>query len=75
MICVLVPIRISARLLIGLIRPKDGFRIVGPGVRVFDDEKKSVIQLLDFWVVLGCRLLFTQPPGCRTIFRGTICWR
>jgi len=33
--------------LTGSICPKYGFRIVSPGVRVFDDEKKSVIQLLD----------------------------
>ena len=33
---------------IGSIRPKDWFFVVSPGIRVFDDEKKSVIQLLDF---------------------------
>ena len=30
--------------LIGLIRPKDGFRIASPGIGIFDDEEKSVID-------------------------------
>jgi hypothetical protein len=31
---------------IGSIRPKDWFFVVSPGMRVFDDEKKSVILIL-----------------------------
>ena len=38
---------------IGLISPEDGFRIVSPRIRVFDDEEKSVVQLLDSGCFLG----------------------
>ena len=39
-------------------RPEDGFRIVNPGIRVFDGEEKSVVQLLDSGCFLGCWWLF-----------------
>ena len=35
-------------LFIGSIRPKDWLGIVSPGIGVFDDEEKSVVQLHDF---------------------------
>jgi hypothetical protein len=43
---------------IGSICPKDWLFVVSPRVRVFDDEKKSVIQLFDFWLFPGCWWLF-----------------
>ena len=44
--------------LIKSIYPKDWLRIVSPGIWIFDHQEESVIQLLDYGVVLGCGLLF-----------------
>ena len=46
--------------LIGLIRPKDWFCVVSPGIGVFDDEEKSVVQLLDFGCFLRCGCLTSR---------------
>ena len=42
--------------LIGSIGPEDGFRIVSPGIRVFDYDEKSVVQLM-----IGICSLAAQP--------------
>lgn len=44
--------------LIGSIGPEDGFLIVSPRIRVFDDEEKSVVELLDLGWFLRCLCLF-----------------